>query len=274
MIRKLDSFLFLSLGQNCVLFPVQIHFYSWFRYISILFVSFWFTMTHDLISGTVTPPRHDEILAPTPALSGGNDANSLTTEVESDHQKNDLHCDLKSGLKNDLHNYSDQEVRIRIYESFLKSLQCGHDPNSKTPLKEAQLVLAFFPPLLKPKIELGRTSWSRDHHISSRDNLLISKDYHSISGDDFLIRRMEENFILGLHYKFDPNEETVLSEEELVLIFFPPLDLLTDEHAQMLPARRRKLTLINKVMRSYLRVQTGVMRSHQECQFEEKLVKL
>ena len=61
-------------------------------------------MTHDLISGTVTPPRRDEILAPTPAPSGGNDANPLTTEVEGDHQKNDL----KSGLKNDLHNYSDQ----------------------------------------------------------------------------------------------------------------------------------------------------------------------
>ena len=160
----------------------------------------------------------------------------------------------------------------------MKSLQCGHDPNSKTPLKETQLVLAFFPPLLRPKIELGRTSWSGDHHISSRDNLLISRDNLLISRDnllisrdnllisrdDFLVGRMEENFILGLHYKFDPNEETVLSEEELVLIFFPPLDLLTDENAQWLLTRRRKLTLVKKVMRSYLRVQIGVMRSRQE----------
>lgn len=85
----------------------------------------------------------------------------------------------------------------------------------------------FFLLLLKPKIELGRTSWSRD-------NLLIPKD-------DFLIRRMEENVILRLHHKFDPNEERVVSEEDLVLIFYPPLGSSTDEHAQLLPIRRREI---------------------------------
>lgn len=68
--------------QNGVLSPVQMNFSS-------------LLVHNDFISGTVTPPGHEETLAPTPALSGGNDTNPLTTGVESDRRKNDLKNDLK-----------------------------------------------------------------------------------------------------------------------------------------------------------------------------------
>ena len=106
------------------------------------------------------------------------------------------------GARNNLYNYSDREVRTRIYESFLRALQSGHDPNTVMPLQETQLVREFFPPVVKnQKVSLIA--------LAFRQSLLISK--------------MMDNFILGLHHGLDPNEESVMTQAELVLFFFPPI---------------------------------------------------